>query len=124
MIKILVVDDEEVYRSTLLDLLTLEGYGVEVAASAEAAMDMAARFAPDLLIADRMLGGSASGFSVARDLRRRDPTIAIIVMSGYVPTGNEEKLEELRSVSFLAKPFEFEQLLAMIRASVRTRSGR
>ncbi|HEX5621449.1 MAG TPA: response regulator transcription factor [Solirubrobacteraceae bacterium] len=82
MADVLVVDDQEKWRRTLRDLvrsvpeLTMVGE----AASGEAALDAAARLAPQLVLMDIRMPGM-SGFEASRQLIERDPDTVVLLIS-------------------------------------------
>ncbi len=76
--RLLVVEDEEAIRTPLAEALAGEGFAVEVAASAAAALETAERTDPHLVLLDLMLP-DGSGFDVARRLRERGPVPIIML---------------------------------------------
>src|SRR5438445_5031514 len=75
---VLVVDDNPANLDLLAQVLEPEGYRILVAQSGEAAIKLASRAAPDLILLDIMLPG-ADGFETCRRLKRDDtPNVADI----------------------------------------------
>ncbi len=83
MARILVVDDEAGYQSSLRAILTAEGYEVETAGSGRDAIEASQQSRPDVLIADWKLKDRLSGLDVARALRATSPRLPMIIITGY-----------------------------------------
>ena len=81
-LRILVVEDDDDNRELLAELLRLEGHAVEEASDAERALELAARLPFDAVIADVGLP-RMDGITLARELRRRTPGVAVVAVSGY-----------------------------------------
>ena len=115
-IRVLIVDDNEVFRRPLQR--TLEAAGCEVVAvpSGEDALAVLDRSAVDLLLTDHRLPGM-DGVQLITRIKAIHPTLAIIVMTAY---GTIESAVEARrhgADDYLVKPFEMpELLLALHRA--------
>jgi len=113
MPRILIVDEDPATCALLTRVLHDAGYGVETAPDSATALAMVADSPPDLLITDLVMPG-LTGWSVFSRARRLSPTLPIIVMSG-VGTGLPQQERELADQAvFLHKPFNLEQLLAII----------
>jgi CheY-like chemotaxis protein len=113
---VLIIEDDSGVRETLAELLSDEGYRVEVAASGSTAMSLlrdhpAER--PSLILLDLMMS-DMDGI----EFRRRqlaDPQLAripIIVMSARPDVG--EQAEQLGALDYLAKPMSFETLIRLV----------
>lgn len=104
-LRVLVVDDEEMIRRVLSDILTSCGLEVVVAASGEEALGLfdAGGFA--LTITDRNMPGMGGG-ELARRLKEMAPMHPVLMVSGMLSQGEEGKLSDAGSVDgFLTKPF-------------------
>ncbi|HEX2676053.1 MAG TPA: sigma-54 dependent transcriptional regulator [Polyangiales bacterium] len=108
--KVLVVDDEENIRLVLRTLLGKKGYEVEVAETAEAALERVAKQRPDFVLADVKMPGM-SGIELCRELREKHPEITVIMMSAYGSV--ELALEAVRvgAYDYVAKPFKQDEVL-------------
>ncbi|WP_394781479.1 response regulator, partial [Undibacterium sp.] len=103
---ILLVEDNEDLRTTACELLSLLGYEVESAASAEDALELLALQKFDILLTDIKLPG-LSGPQLAEMVTEQQPAIRIIFASGY---GDKPQLAAGINCSMLAKPYDLEQL--------------
>jgi two-component system response regulator MprA len=117
MINVLVVDDDPKIRSVLGRGLRFEGYAVQAAADGAEALKLARNWSPDVIILDVMLP-DMDGMEVCRRLRRGLATpILMLTARGDVP----DRIEGLDSGAddYLVKPFEFDELVARLRALLR-----
>ena len=112
---VLVVEDQEVVRHLLCHSLLSLGYRVIAAESAEEALDLNGPF--DLLLSDVVLRG-ANGPRLARELRRRWPDLAIVLVSGYAEEDVMQAIGELEPLRFLPKPFDLNTLSAAVHAAL------
>jgi len=107
--KILVVDDEEIMRSFLSDLLEDCGYDVVQASSGEEAIKLIAENKFDLVITDIRLQGK-DGFDVLRELKALHNDIKVVLITGYSLNENESKFKEKGADGFLLKPFDINSI--------------
>lgn len=119
-VKILVVEDEEDFRSALLDLLQLEGYLAEgVASIANYQVLQQTHTTFDLIILDRQLP-DGEGLDILKALRKHS-TCPAIVLSGAGSTNDKVRGFEADADAYLVKPVVTEELLAIIRKLTRSR---
>jgi PAS domain S-box-containing protein len=111
---VLVVEDDASVRQLTRRLLDAAGYQTRMARSAEQAIELFEQEpdAFDLVMTDVMLSGM-SGWSLAQRLRRRRPSLPILLCSGYAPTPPEGF--ETLGLPILSKPFQQEELLRQLR---------
>jgi len=119
--RILVVDDEPQIRKFLRISLTAEGYDVVEAPRGEEGIAKCATSQPSLVILDLGLP-DLDGQQVITRIREWSD-VPIIVLS--VRTRESEKVSALDSGAndYVTKPFSIEELLARVRAAMRTRLG-
>jgi CheY-like chemotaxis protein len=110
--KVLLVDDDELVRTTMLDMLEDAGFEVTEAASPEEALHRNGVRHPDVLITDINLGSSLNGFDVAAAAHRLWPAVRVLLISGlpFDRTGQELDLRD----HYLRKPFSGSGLLQAI----------
>ncbi|WP_213980847.1 response regulator [Sphingomonas sp. dw_22] len=110
--RIALVDDDDQVRATLADMLRTAGAEVEEAPDGNAGVALVKARRPNLLIVDFVMPGM-SGADVARLVREEDPTLPVIVVTGYAES---ERLDSIAGpqVSVLRKPFETHQLLRCV----------
>src|SRR5688572_15144394 len=115
MPKILVIDDEEAFRASLMAILEHKGFEVLQAASGAIGVQLARAHLPDVILCDVNMTGVGGNLTLYA--LRRDPQIAsipFILMSGYVSSGTAPPGIERGADGFLAKPFSTEKLVSTI----------
>ncbi len=117
---ILVVDDERNILTSVSRALSLEGYEVEVAGSAEVALDKLAKQAFDAILLDVQLPG-LDGLRMLDELRQRAITTPVIMMSGHATI--ELAMEAIRrgAEDFIEKPIGSDRLVLSLGRSLRLR---
>ena len=116
-VKVLVVDDELLIRQFLTTGLRYEGYEVVEASDGSEALTLAAHFQPDIVILDLVMPGT-DGYEVCRRLRGR-PDLGIVMLTAKDELHDRVRGLDLGADDYLVKPFEFEELLSRIRATLR-----
>ncbi len=117
MVTILVVDDDPYIASVVGRGLRFEGFSVQIAADGLAALRIARDDPPDLVILDVMLPG-IDGLELCQRLRRAtNVPILMLTARDAVP----DRIAGLNSGAddYLVKPFDFDELLARVRALLR-----
>ena len=115
MKKILIVDDDEHINQVLGGILAQEGYRVSHAYSGtEAALLLAGRYQPDLILLDLMLPGLSG-----EELLPKLAGIPVIVMSAKADVQGKVSLLLEGAVDYITKPFEIGELLARIAVQFR-----
>jgi two-component system KDP operon response regulator KdpE len=117
MTRILVVDDEPQILRALATNLRARKYDVEVAGSGEAALTIAARKHPDLVILDLGLPG-IDGVEVIQGLRGWT-SVPIIVLSVRETERDKVAALDAGADDYVTKPFGMDELLARLRAALR-----
>ena len=119
---ILVVDDEPDVREVLEDYFVAHGYGVLAAENASAAKAMAAAHPIDLALVDIHMPGE-DGLSLARHLRERYATIAIVMLTSAVTVVDRIVGLEMGADDYVTKPFDPRELLARVKSVLRRTSS-
>ena len=122
MSRVLVVEDEKNIAEFIRRGLVYKGYDVEVALSGEDALSSARNHLPDLVILDLMLP-DMDGVEVCRRLRAADD-LPIIMLTARDSTVDKVAGLESGADDYMTKPFEFDELLARVRAALRRRDAR
>lgn len=114
---ILVIDDDELIRTTLKTTLEKVGYEVTLAAEGRSGLKAFAAKPADLVITDIIMPDT-EGIETITQLRRQYPDLPIIAVSGGGRTGRKEFLEvaqKLGASRVIAKPFSRDKLLDEVR---------
>jgi CheY-like chemotaxis protein len=114
--KVLVVEDDLIVRSMLLELLAQEGYEVAAAADGEhaAALAKTRDFQIDLLISDVVMP-NCSGLELADRLSLLCPNLRVLFISGYFEDLALQECVRRGTASVLLKPFSEYELAARVR---------
>jgi two-component system response regulator MprA len=122
MARVLVVEDEPNIADFIRRGLVYKGYEVDVAASGEEALETARERLPDLVILDLMLPG-IDGVEVCRRLRAADD-VPIIMLTARDALSDKVEGLEAGADDYVTKPFQFAELLARVRATLRRKEAR
>lgn len=117
--KILLVEDEVKLAKAIKTGLELEGYIIEVIDNGEDALDLCSYQEFDLIILDRMLAGNMDGVEVCSRLRAKKSTSPILMLTALNEIENRVEGLDSGADDYLGKPFDFDELLARIRALSR-----
>jgi two-component system KDP operon response regulator KdpE len=116
---ILVIDDEPHIRRLLRVTLERAGYCVVEAGGARSALDRLVESAPDIVLLDLGLP-DRDGMELIQLIRQRSKA-AVIVVSAREATEEKVAALDLGAIDYVTKPFDTEELLARIRAALRSR---
>jgi two-component system KDP operon response regulator KdpE len=115
--RVLVVDDEPQILKTLDVNLAARGYLVDLAATGEEALDLAAQRQPDLVILDLGLPG-VDGINVVESLRQWSK-VPILVLSARETERAKVAALDAGADDYVTKPFGMDELVARVRAALR-----
>ena len=122
MPRVLVVEDEADIAFGLEVALGYEGYEVEVATNAAAALRRGTDEGFELILLDVMLPGQ-NGFEICRELRRSGVQTPIIFLTARANEGDRISGLELGANDYITKPFSTRELVARMRAVLRGVNG-
>jgi len=113
---ILYVEDNEMNRQIVRDLLKRTAYQLVEAHDGEAGVAKALEIRPDLILMDIQLP-KISGMEAMRRLRANAATAAtpIIAITSFALSGDDQKAKEAGATAYLAKPYSPRDLMALIR---------
>jgi two-component system response regulator RegA len=106
---LLLVDDDEVFRTRLGRAMTERGFHVTLAANAEEALAATAE-APEYAVIDLRMPGR-TGLELLQALRERDPNTRVVMLTGYgsIPTAVEAT--KRGATAYLTKPADADEVL-------------
>jgi two-component system, cell cycle response regulator len=119
---ILVADDDRVTRAMVSSWLTGAGYEVIAAADGDQALKLAGEHGPDLLLVDVTMPGR-DGYEVCRAIHaesRTPPPVIFLTAHGH--TNARVAGLDAGAVDYIVKPFANEELVARVRAALRTKA--
>jgi two-component system, OmpR family, response regulator len=117
-VRLLVVDDDPKLAGAVARGLRAEGHAVDVAADGDAALVQAAVWEYDAIILDVMLPGR-DGIEVLRALRERGDWAPVLLLTARGGVRDRIRGLDTGADDYLAKPFDFGELLARLRALAR-----
>ncbi len=112
-IKVLMVDDEERFRTTTAKILARKGFETILAESGEEALDKLDQ-SPDVVILDVKMGG-LDGHDTLKLIKAKLPDIPIIMLTGHGDVPGAKKAYETGAFDYLAKPCDVDLLGAKIK---------
>ncbi len=120
---IMVLDDEEAVRQSLTDSLQSAGYSVEPASSVEDAISKLAALAASkwaLILTDLIMPGT-SGLSLLEYARRNHPDVPVVMVTGVHDISVALEAIRMGAYDYLLKPFQREQLMAVVARALEKR---
>ncbi|MCS7314303.1 MAG: sigma-54 dependent transcriptional regulator [Bryobacterales bacterium] len=114
---ILIVDDEQVVRDSLVHWFAEEGYHVEAAASAAEALARLAAGDLDLVIADIRMPGM-DGLELLERIQSEQLDTAVIVMTGYASVESAVRALKHGAFDYVTKPFDPDDLSVVVRNAI------
>ena len=121
MVKILLVEDNEMNRDMLSRRLRRNGYEVVIAIDGQQGVEMAASESPDLILMDMSLP-VIDGWEATRRVRESEATrkIPVIALTAHAMAGDREKAIEAGCDDYDTKPVEITRLLGKITALIES----
>jgi len=120
--RLLLVEDNETLAQAVIDLLSLDGHGVDHAPHLAMARDFVQSVPYDLILLDIMLP-DGDGRTFLHDLRRAARDVPVIVLTARSEVSDRVGVLDLGADDYLVKPFDFSELEARCRAVLRRRAG-
>lgn len=124
MTQILIVDDDEMLRASIADLLINAGYSIHEADNGQAALDFLHDYRDIEVVLSDMKMPTMDGPTLLNTLRLEHPDIAVIMLTGYGTV--ESAVQALRegAINYLLKPTNKRQLLDAVREALDWRAAR
>jgi two-component system response regulator PilR (NtrC family) len=105
-----VIDDEPVIHDVLAQLLTSEGYEVEISSSGEEALEKFPSQSFDVILLDLLMPGM-DGIEVLRRIKRIDPLVPVIIITAYGSVESAISAMKIGALDYVQKPFKHDGLL-------------
>src|SRR5208337_5598544 len=113
IIKVLIVDDEELICSLLSSFLKMNGYYCQSTTEPLQALDMLKRNDFDLVISDIRMN-DMDGLALTREILKTYPAVDTIIMSAFTGDYEYSDIIEAGAVDFIGKPLSLRELKAKI----------
>lgn len=117
--KILLVEDEQKLGRAVKAGLEQDGYAVDLQHTAEDGLAYAETEAYDIIVLDRMLPGNKDGLDICKRLRQAGNITPILLLTARGELDDRVSGLDEGADDYLVKPFDFEELLARLRALKR-----
>ena len=117
--RLLLVDDDAVFREVLADALSRRGYLIDSGEDVMSARAQAAKQPPDYALIDLRMPG-ASGLTLIRGLIDLNPAVRIVVLTGYASIATAVEAIKLGAAHYLTKPASVDEILAALRGDAGT----
>lgn len=116
-VKILVVDDEQIVLDSIKRIFKNDNhYEIETSLSATEALDKIPTFSPQIILTDLMMP-EMDGLEFLREIKKRDPSILLIMITGYATINTALQAMHLGAFDYIAKPFTRDELRRVIERS-------
>ena len=120
--KILLAEDEVDLNNVVTRYLKKNGYSVDSVLDGEEALDYLEYGEYDLVILDIMMP-KVNGFEVIKKLRDKGNHTSVLMLTARDSADDKVKGLDLGADDYIVKPFDFNELMARIRAVVRRKYG-
>jgi len=124
--KVLLVDDEERFRTTLGKMLRAQGLEVTVLGSGREALEELHKKAYDVMVLDVRMP-DMDGIATLTEIKKIAPQIEVIILTGHASMDAAVEIMRLGGYDYLLKPCPVEDLLAKIESAYErkiTREGK
>lgn len=115
-----IIDDEAIIHEVLGDLLTPEGYEVELSSNGEEALKKHTSRNFDLVLLDLLMPG-INGMEVLKSLKKIDPYSVIIIITAYASLESAISAMKMGAFDYIQKPFKHEELLLTVKRAIEHR---
>ncbi|OGD28323.1 MAG: Fis family transcriptional regulator [Candidatus Aminicenantes bacterium RBG_19FT_COMBO_59_29] len=118
-----VIDDEPIIHEVLSQLLTSEGYDVELSSSGEEALEKHSSQFFDVTLLDLLMPG-LDGIEVLKGIKKVDPQAIVVIITAYASVESAISAMKMGAYDYIQKPFKHEELLIIIARALEHKSLR
>jgi len=115
--RVLVVDDDPLTRSFLVDALELQAFEVVSSGDAGTALQQVRAEVPEIVILDLRLPG-LNGMEALRKLKEIAPQLPVVILTGYGDVPSAVEAMRIGAYDFLTKPIEAEKILIVVQRAL------
>lgn len=116
--KVLMVDDEEDFVTTLAERMKMRDLDSDVALNGEQALQLVQDDVPDVMVLDLKMPG-IDGMEVLRRVRGAYPKVQVVILTGHGSEKDEAEARRLGAYAYLRKPVEIEVLIKTLRSAYK-----
>ena len=121
--KVLIVDNERDFASTLAERMSARNIETESVYSGEEALDILAHFRPDVIILDMQMP-SMSGLEVLSQVKTIDPSIEVILLTGHGSIEAGIAGMEMGVFDYIIKPVDLTLLMEKVKDAFNKKQGK
>lgn len=121
--RILIIEDEKHLAEILKKGLEENSFVVDLSFDGEEGLYMAETYPYDAVISDLMLP-EMDGLTIVKTLRSKNMDVPVIILTARGDVGDRIKGLDIGADDYLAKPFDFSELLARLKAVIRRHKGK
>jgi len=112
-IKVMLVDDEEEFVTTLSERILMRNFISSIAFTGEQALQIVNDQVPDVMILDLKMPG-IDGMEVLRRVKKAYPEVQVIILTGHGSEKDKKEALSLGAFGYLQKPVQIDELIAHI----------
>lgn len=116
-VRILVVDDEEIIRAMLFDMLSNTGYKVKTARDGQDAISQIENSPFEIVITDLKMPGM-DGMELLQRVQKINPDICVLIITAYSTVESAVSAMKQGAYDYICKPFELEEMKVIIEKAV------
>ena len=116
-VRILVVDDEEMIREMLFDVLSQAGYTAKTAKDGNDAIAQIENEPFEIVITDLKMPGM-SGLELLQRVQKINPDICVLIITAHSTVESAVSAMKLGAYDYICKPFELEEMKVIIERAV------
>ena len=120
--RLLIVDDDPVFSTTLARAMRNRGYRVETALDISTALQQCKAFSPDYLLLDLRIG-EESGLQLIEPMLEQIPTLYILMLTGFASIATAVHAIKLGAADYLAKPVDAQMVEQALQKKVAPASA-
>jgi len=113
-IKVILVDDEQEFVTTLSERIQIRNIGTHIAFSGEQALEMVKNFSFDAMVLDLNMPGM-DGLAVLKSVKKIHPEIQVIILTGHGSEADQKLTLSSGAFAYLQKPVELDTLIHHIK---------
>jgi len=121
--KVLIVDDEERFRTTLGKLLTVNGLDVKTVGSGSLALEELGQSSYDVILLDVKMP-EMDGVETLAQIKKIDPNIEVIILTGHASVDVAVEIMRLGGYEYLLKPCPMDELMEKIETAHERKMAR
>jgi DNA-binding NtrC family response regulator len=119
-IKLLLVDDEKEFVTSLAERIKMREMGSDIALNGEEALQLVSDQVPDVMVLDLKMPG-IDGMEVLRRVKKAYPDVQVIILTGHGSEKDEKDARRLGAFDYLQKPVDIDKLVQYIKRAYKNK---